>query len=198
MLNLNLPVFYEKIRPILGGSMKQSTVDAVNDILAAYAEYGRFDPRDLANIFGQMKREVGVAMLPVREGFALSDKAARAYVLRQHYGYAKPTKYAGQWAYGRGQIQLTWDYNYEALDEALGMNGALLKNFDLVLDPAVSSKIAVVGMIKGIFTKKKLSDYFTDKITDWYHARQIVNGLDHAAEVAQNSKDFYEAILASH
>lgn len=190
----NLPKFYEGIRPLLGGQMSQATVDAVSDILSAFGQYGDEDPRKLAAILGQIKREAGIAMLPVREGFTKSDAAARAYVKKQGYAYAKPTKYGGQWAYGRGQIQNTWDYNYEKMDKRLGLNGKLLANFDLALDPIISSQIAVVGMMEGLFTGKKLSDYFNAAQTDFLHQRRVVNGMDHAQEVENNSQEFYAVI----
>jgi len=35
-----------------------------------------------------------------------------------------------------------------------------------------------IGMIKGLFTGKKLSDYLTDTKKDYFNARRIINGLN--------------------
>ncbi|MFT4129974.1 glycoside hydrolase family 19 protein [Labrys sp. (in: a-proteobacteria)] len=190
---------FRAIRPLIGGADKKLTADqvaGVNALLAAFDQYGDGDLRKLANILGQVQRETGGLMTPVREGFTKTDAEARAYVKRQGYKYAKPTKYGGQVAYGRGPIQNTWDYNYEKMDKRLGLNGKLLANFDLALDPVIGAQIAVIGMMEGIFTGKKLGDYF-NTVTNWQQARRVVNGMDHADEVATNSKRFHAALLAS-
>jgi hypothetical protein len=62
--------------------------------------------------------------------------------------YAPPGRY-GQAQYGRGLVQLTWDRNYEWADRALGLKGALLRNFDLALRPDLAVAILVKGMEQG-------------------------------------------------
>lgn len=192
--------FFRAIRPLIGGADKKLTSDqvaGVNGLLAAFDRYGDGDLRKLANILGQVQRETGGLMTPVREGFKDSDAEARAYVKRQGYKYAKPGRNRGQWAYGRGPIQLTHDDNYERADRELGLNGRLIANYDLALDPKIGAQIAVRGMMEGWFTGKKLGDYFNAKVTNWQQARRIVNAMDHADEVATNSKRFHAALLAS-
>ncbi|MFH7264110.1 hypothetical protein ACHWGJ_29120, partial [Klebsiella pneumoniae] len=53
--------------------------------------------------------------------------------------YGKPGKHGGQVPYGRGDVQLMWDGNYETADDELGLKGALLANFDLALDTEISA-----------------------------------------------------------
>jgi hypothetical protein len=51
-----------------------------------------------------------------------------------------------------------------------------------------------VGMTKGLFTGKKLSDYFNDKLDDWINARRIINGTDKNEFVADKGQKFFDAI----
>ena len=76
--------------------------------------------------------------------------------------------------YGRGFSQLTWSKNYKKFSPLVGRD--LVKNPDDVLLPAVGAKIIVTGMAFGMFTGKRLSQYFTPSIRDWMGARSIVNG----------------------
>lgn len=101
--------------------------------------------------------------------------------------YGKPGKWYGQVPYGRGLPQITWDYNYEWADKALGLNGKLLRNFDLALDPGITTKILVLGMDTGAFTGKALRHYFTGEFGTYeqaVEARRIINGTDKAAKIA--------------
>ena len=51
--------------------------------------------------------------------------------------YNIQNKYWGSGYYGRGYVQLTWDYNYKKFGEIL--NIPLLKNPDLALDPTYAA-----------------------------------------------------------
>jgi putative chitinase len=150
----------------------------------------------LADILAQIMRETGARMVPVREGFAKSDKAARAYVKRQGYKYAKVEN--GQVYYGRGRIQNTWGYNYKKLAARWLVD--LYNNPDLILqDGHLDAKITIAGFIEGTWTGKKLADYFPprQKIPDWKNARRIVNGLDHWQEIAANAKMIYADLVTA-
>jgi hypothetical protein len=46
------------------------------------------------------------------------------------------------------------------------LNIPLLENPELALDTNVSAKILVIGMEKGLFTGKKLDNYFNEEKTD--------------------------------
>ncbi len=151
------------------------------------------DKRWLAYILATTRREVGMRMQPVREGFAKSDAAARAFVERQGYKYAKVVN--DHVYYGRGLVQLTWDFNYRKMGELLRLD--LLNNPDLALDPKIAAQILFEGMIRGSFTGRSLSLYFNDELTDWINARRIVNGLDHAGEIAGVAQKFYAALKAA-
>lgn len=94
----------------------------------------------------------------------------------------------GQIYYGRGLCQLTWNYNYEKFSKILGID--LINNPDLALEPQHSVSIIMIGMRDGIFTGKKLSDYFKETSYDYYKARKIINGLDKAELIKSYAEDF--------
>jgi hypothetical protein len=118
------------------------------------------------------------------------------------YGKGKGKKYGvkgkyGQVPYGRGFVQLTWDENYEKADKELGLNGALLKNFDLALQLDIATAILFAGMEEGWFTGKKLSDYIHDAVVDYVNSRRIVNGTDRATMIATYAREFEVALEAA-
>ena len=112
------------------------------------------------------------------------SKEQLAYVLATayHESKLKPIKeYGGTGKsyapyYGRGFVQLTHEYNYSHY----GIAG----NLDAALDPELAAYILVDGMMKGIFTKRKLSDYVNSNKKDYINARRVVNGTDKAELIA--------------
>lgn len=102
--------------------------------------------------------------------------------------YGVPGRNNGQIAYGRGDVQLTWDDGYEKADRELGLNGALIANYDLALDPEISARIIVRGMAAGWFTGKSLATYLPAEGSatreQFTMARRIVNGTDKAELIA--------------
>jgi hypothetical protein len=87
--------------------------------------------------------------------------------------------------YGRGYVQITWDFNYKHLGDVLGIEDNLYVNPDLALDPDIAYQITSIGMRQGSFTSKKLSDYINDNKVDYVNARRIINGTDHATKIAE-------------
>jgi hypothetical protein len=104
----------------------------------------------------------------------------------------KPYTYPDKIYYGRGFVQLTWYENYEKFGNLLSI--PLLENPELALNVDISAKILVLGMRKGLFTGKKLDDYFNSEVTDWINARRIVNKLDKAEKIAEYAKQFYTCL----
>ena len=51
-------------------------------------------------------------------------------------------------------------------------------------------------MSKGLFTGKKLDDYFNIDETDFYHARKIINLVDKAELIKEYAEKFYQVITA--
>lgn len=181
---MNRKVFFDHVRTNIFGSFKQSQVDGLNAILDALKGWDlRWQAYALATAYG----ETAMTMKPIAE-----------YGKGRGRKYGKPTKYDGQVAYGRGYVQLTWDFNYEKADRELGLEGELLRDFDLALNPVIAAKILRRGMEEGWFTGKALRHYFNDKKTDWKNARRIINGTDRAAKYAGWAKHFHRALIAAH
>lgn len=112
--------------------------------------------------------------------------------------YGKPGKY-GQAQYGRGLVQITWDFNYEWADKALGLNGSLLRNFDRALEPDIAARILVLGMETGAFTGKSLRKYLSGEVgtlAQFREARRIINGMDKADLIAGYAEKFQAALQA--
>jgi hypothetical protein len=99
--------------------------------------------------------------------------------------------------YGRGYVQLTWDFNYKNLGAALGLGTQLLTNPALALDPAIAYKIMSYGMRNGTFTGKKLADTISGSKCDYTNSRKIINGLDKAALIAGYATAFESMLRAS-
>ena len=49
-------------------------------------------------------------------------------------------------------------------------------------------------METGLFTGRKLRDYFDKSSEKWIDARRIINGLDKAPQIADYGRKFYSAI----
>jgi len=86
--------------------------------------------------------------------------------------------------YGRGYVQLTWEANYQNMSQNLNLGDQLLIHPEMALDPSIAYQIMSFGMRNGSFTGVALGDFINNSQTDYVDARQIVNGLDHAADIA--------------
>lgn len=195
----NQTTFFSYIRRApFGGRLTQSQIDGITVILEQWAFYGLTDRRWLANILAQIFHETGGRMQPVRETFATSDAQAKTRLETAwkagKLGSVKTPYWRDGW-FGRGGIQLTHRENYAALGKRLGVD--LTGKPSLALDPVISARIAIVGMAEGLFTGKKLSDYFGDSADDPQGARRIVNGTDKSKLVAGYHKNFLDAIEAA-
>lgn len=183
---MNRKAFFDAVRrDPFGGTLLPEPVANMTAILDEWDKRGLSDLRWLAYMLATVRGECGAPMAPVAEFGRGKGKPYGA--LGKH----------GQRAYGRGYVQLTWDYNYEKADKELGLNGALVSNYDLALRPDIAAAILFGGMIGGWFTGKRLADYFHESTADWINARRIINGTDKAATFAGWGKAFYAALLAA-
>jgi hypothetical protein len=90
--------------------------------------------------------------------------------------------------YGRGYCQLTHDYNYKRIGKAYGIGDELYINPAKALEPKIAYFATSYGMRHGTFTNHKLSSYINGKKCDYKGARQIINGNDCDAEIADKAK----------
>ncbi|WP_324698755.1 hypothetical protein [Novosphingobium sp. RL4] len=155
------------------------------------------------NILNLMLVAAGGAAWPIgwlAYGLATAWHEAR-FLPQAEWGLGKGRPYAaagkyGQPQYGRGLVQLTWDFNYEWADKALGLNGLLLRDFDLALDPAIATRILIKGMQDGAFTGRRLGQYIVARGTSeaFINARRIINGTDKAQLIAGYAERFQAAL----
>jgi hypothetical protein len=98
--------------------------------------------------------------------------------------------------YGRGYVQLTWWSNYAAASARLGRGLDLLLDPELVKQTDIAYEIMSRGMRlgEGFANGHTFAKYFTAKTTNYTAARAMVNGSDHAADIAAVATKF-EAIL---
>ena len=119
-----------------------------------------------------MQHETNDTFQPVQEAYYLGEPKAENY--RQTLRY-KPF-------YGRGYVQLTWDYNYREYSNLLALD--LINEPDLVMRPEISLFVLIDGMKRGVFTGVGLDHYITtDDRPDFRNARRIINGLDEADRI---------------
>lgn len=175
--------FFDSVRDSLfGGSLSQSQVDGLNTLLD-YAERHGIDDRQLAYVLATTAHETAWTIQPIKE------HGSESYLKSKPY-----------WPWiGRGYCQLTWEENYRKADSKLGLNGQLLENPDLALDPEIAKQVIFVGMDEGWFTGQCLDDHIqcedplTDE-TDFYEARTIINAHDKASDIAKLATKFASAI----
>lgn len=201
--------FFDFVRnSLFSGSLKQSQVDGLNDILKA--SEGRA-VRHRAYILATAYHETGLAMSPNVESLNYTSAARIRAVWPSRFSsvaaaqpYVRNPKalankvYNGRmgnrsgtddgWDYrGRGQVHLTGRDNYKKASAATGLD--LVGSPDLALRRDVSAKILVAGMSEGWFTGKRLSDY-----QSYEDMRRIVNGTDKAALIAGYAVKFEAAL----
>lgn len=99
--------------------------------------------------------------------------------------------------HGRGFVQLTGKTNYAkatAKLRALGFNADLVADPDRAKEPEIAATIMVYGMIEGWFTGRKLGDDLPRKgpatLAQFTASRDIINGRDRQAEIAEFANDF--------
>lgn len=169
-MNFDRKKFFDGYRQEFG-SLRQEQVDGLEQLL-------EFIENDVAikvlswvaYMLATVKWETDSTFKPIRE-----------------YGKGKGRKYGvpaanGHVYYGRGYVQITWLANYHTMSEYVGFD--LVNDPDLALEPVVAYKIMSYGMRKGLFTGKKLSTYLVGDDRNYHDTRRIINGVDHADEIA--------------
>lgn len=182
--------FFDNIKYYLFKKFNQGQVDGLNVFLDWFdsknppiPERYHLDDRMLAYVLATTYHETAATMQPIAE-----------YGKGKGKKYGVPDPQTGQTYYGRGYVQLTWKDNYQRQDTKLSLKGTLVKNADRALEPGIALEVIIGGMIDGDFTGKKLSQFFTDQVTNWYDARTIVNGYDQASLIAGYGEKFCNAI----
>lgn len=197
--------FFDAVRKTLSsGTLSQAQVDGF-EVLLKEAEKRGTSTEWNAYILATAWHETAFTVQPVRETLAKSDDSAIAR-LDKAWAAGKlgsvSTPYWRKGYFGRGYVQLTWDYNYKKMGEWLGID--LLGKPSLALEPDVAAKIIFEGMLRGMFTAKKLSDYLdgveevdAEDEKEFTAARAVVNGKDKAKAIAGYAIKFRNALRDS-
>lgn len=181
--------FFAKMRgtKVLGATLSSEEVEGCQRIIGACKAAG-WPVAWTAYALATAYHETAGTLRPIRE-----------YGRGKGRRYGRPGKH-GQIAYGRGYVQLTWDYNYERADKELGLGGALIGDYELALDPKVAADIMIRGMAEGWFTIKKNATYLPASgpatRQAFANARKIINGTDKADLIAGHAMEFQAALLA--
>lgn len=171
---MNMEYFLNRVRlSVFGGKLSAKQVDGIEKIVAYRdAKWPKMPDAELAYLLATVVHETGFEMQPVNERGG------------QKYLRAKP-----YWPFfGRGLVQITWEKNYKRFG---------ISPPEKALEWPVSLEVAFRGMIAGMFTGKKLSDYIGPGKCDYVAARRIINGTDRARLIAGYARAFQEAFKQS-
>lgn len=181
--------FYDAVRSSLyGGALNNDQVAGIEAIGQAWEQYGDGDPRKLAYILATAHHETG-AFKYVREIWG-PTAAQKKYEGRKDLGNTVAGD--GKKFMGRGFVQLTGRRNYNDWSKRTGLD--LVKEPDLVTQPAVAARILVQGSILGTFTGKALAAYIDANKADYVQARRVINGTDRAVLIAGYAEQFLSAL----
>lgn len=155
--------------PDWAGGDREAAIQAIKQ---EAQRQGISNPSHVAYILATVEHETAGSFQPVRESYYLGEeKGERHRRTLRYYPY-----------YGRGYVQLTWDYNYRKYSTLTGLD--LVNQPDLVMRPDVSLFVLVDGMKRGVFTGRSLDDYTQEEQLDFVEARRIINGKDRAGDIA--------------
>lgn len=183
------------------GKLNIAQVENIEDIIDLFFVYRGTNIKQLAYILATVYHETAKTMKPIREYgnnayfFRMYDKLGDRPKVAASLGNTEVgdgVKYSG-----RGFVQITGRNNYKNMGRILGL--PLLENPDLAMEPYISAKILIEGMMKGKslygdFTGKSLDDYINQEKTDFINARRIINGTDCAKIIAGYAEKFLSAL----
>ncbi|MEG5137582.1 MULTISPECIES: peptidoglycan-binding protein [unclassified Microcoleus] len=165
-----------EIRPFAKKNLPIVLNQCIND--------GVTDRGQIAYVFATAEHEshFGRFMMELSDGWYLEG--------REDLGNTEPGD--GPRFKGRGFVQITGRRNYQIWSEKLGIN--LIDRPEQAALPEIAAIILVRGMRDGSFTGVGLSDFIAGGSRDFFNARRIVNGLDHADIIAQFAEYYFKAI----
>jgi putative chitinase len=149
------------------------------------------DPRFLAYMLATTFHETAKTMQPITEyGKPAYFKKYEQGKLKKSLGNTQPGD--GERFKGRGFVMITGRANYTRFGDLLEID--LVGNPEKACELEVAFDIMVIGMVRGLFTGKRLYDYFNAKEDNWLGARRIINGTDRAELCADYGQKFFDAI----
>jgi predicted chitinase len=172
--NYSGPINLQRVIAAVPAGSRQAASQHFPGILSECQRQGVTSKPQIAYILATTIRESGA-------GAHMNEFASgNAYEGRRDLGNTRPGD--GPRFKGRGYVQITGRNNYQNWSRKLGID--LVNNPQLATQPATAARILVQGMKEGSFTGKKLGDYIGENGGDFNNARRVVNGTDHAGEIA--------------
>lgn len=189
--------FYDYLRGtnILGPKISKEEFEGCR-VLLMHGGAANLSLADMSYVLATAYHEVAGTMQPIKE------YGGDAYYKRMYdIEGARPAKAKelgnltpgdGIKYCGRGYPQVTGKSNYEKLTKALGID--LVNHPERLLEPEVAAQATVYGMVTGLFTGKKLSDYLPREgpanRLQYKGARRIINGTDKDDQIAGHALIF--------
>lgn len=148
-----------------------------------------------AYLLATTKHETAYTFMPIveRGPRGYFDKYEAGTTIGQRLGNTEPGD--GFRYRGRGYVQITGRSNYQRLGRALGVD--LVSEPERALEPGLAYKIMTVGLSRGLFTGRKLSEYLNAEGSDYVQARRCVNLLDKAELIAGYAQQFERVLTRS-
>ena len=181
--------FFATVRSMFGGSLSQSQVDGIEDLLDQMD--GLSVPLK-AYLLATTFHETAGTMRPIHE------RGSRAYFDKYDAGtrlgriLGNTRKGDGYTYRGRGYVQITGRANYAKASERFRVD--FLSNPDRAIEPRWAAQILIAGSIEGWFTGRRLDHYINDKSKDYLNARRVINGMDRARQIADYAVLFERAL----
>lgn len=204
---MNRKTFFDAIRDdLFKGSLSQAQTESLTAVLDEWQRQGGGLRQQLAYVLATAFHETGGKFVPIRESMNYSVNGllttfgrhriskADAERLGRRNGHAAEQKaianilYGGEW--GRKNLGNTkpndgWDYRGAGLAQTTGRGlfDRLGVTPETIMDPKVSAYALAKGIMQGVNTGHKLSEYINAGECDYVNARRTVN-----ADVARNGK----------
>lgn len=204
---LVLPASFKKEYKKILGPLSKESEDALNTLLKEIeADKDLTEPAEIAYVLATVWHETWQAKRNIRFAPCLEyyGGSRQEEYFENCYGCETPkgkklgnvAKGDGAAFRGRGYVQITGKDNYARVSKAMGEGDFLIQcPWAAAVNP-FAYKILSLGMRKGLFTGKKLSD-FNEKGGgyDFVGARKIVNGKDKADVIAGHARQVYSLLM---
>lgn len=211
---MNRTAFYAALRSrgntLFGTSLSQGQVNSLELMLTEGQKRG-VPLKQLSYIMATALHEVGPKLQPIRENLTYTS----AKRIRQVWPSRFPTEasaapyvrnpqslanlvYANRLGNGNAASGDGWKFRGDGLVQLTGKANFAKFGVQPGMDLATSILVMFDGMLKGMFTGKRLDDYINGT-ADYYNARRIINAdvTANGAHIAAKAKAFQAALEAA-